>query len=173
MIGSPSTPALNLTTRSDLHIEAEISTEDLAKVKAGMVVSVTSPGLPGLVFRGRVERLSAAGELKRDAAIRTRIVRARVRVADWSALRPGMEVDVEGSTELKKALSVPTDCVAFDEKGSFVWIVRAGKAERRNVRMGYSTATRAEVLEGLRSGEQLVLRGKETLQEGSAVTVAP
>lgn len=170
---APGQAAITLSTRTDMHIEAEISTEDVPKVSQGMKVAVTSPGFPGKRFEGKIVSLSPTGELKRDAAIRTRILRARITLLEgWSLFRPGMEVDVEGKAVLKKALTVPSDAINFDEGGASVWVVRDGKVTKRQVSIGLTSAISTEILSGLSKGEVVVIRGKESVREGGKIAVA-
>lgn len=172
-IGSPLAAALSVVTREDIHIEAEISSEDAAKARVGMPLSVTSAAYPGTVFGAKLERLAAVGELKPDAAIRTRILRARVVLDEgWARFRPGMEVDVEGTTVLKRALSVPSDAIVVKGGKVFVYLVRNGKAEVREVKTGYSNMLKTEIVSGIQSGDEVVLRGKEALDDGVAVRVS-
>jgi membrane fusion protein (multidrug efflux system) len=162
-----------VATRRDLHIEAEISSEDAAKAEPGMPVTVTSPSRPGQALNAKVVSLSPVGELKPDAAIRTRIVRARVMLEkDWELFRPGMEVDVQGERVLKRALAVPNDALAFSGESAVVFVVeRDGVARSRPVVVGMSNARLTEIVSGLRAGERVVVDGKDELKDGDRVRV--
>ena len=52
-----------------------------------------------------------------------------------------------------------------------VYVVRAGKAMRVPVKLGYADGEFVEVREGLKLGEQVVTAGKTALREGSSVQV--
>lgn len=173
-MASPGVTAVVISTRQDLRIEAEISSEDASKVSQGMTVAVTSPAYPGRSFAARIKELSPVGELKPDAAIRTRIVRARVMLAkDWDLFRPGMDVDIEGAGTMKKALSVPSDAISIDGSRSYVFVVSNGVASTRDVKTGFSNVEFTEVLEGLKTGDLVVVRGKDLLKNGSRVREKP
>jgi RND family efflux transporter MFP subunit len=173
-MASPGVTAVVISTRQDLRIEAEISSEDASKISQGMTVAVTSPAYPGRSFAARIKELSPVGELKPDAAIRTRIVRARVMLAkDWDLFRPGMDVDIEGGGTMKKALSVPSDAISIDGSRSFVFVVSNGVASTRDVKTGFSNVEFTEVLDGLKTGDVVVVRGKDLLKNGSRVREKP
>lgn len=172
-LASPSSPAITMASRSDLRVEAEISSEDAAKVRPGMPVVVTSPAYPGTLFKAKIVSLSAVGELKPDAAIRTRIVRARVAVEHPERFRPGMEVDVEGESVLKTTLTVPSDALTFSGSTVSVFILEKGGVHQQVVTTGFSNADRTEILSGLKAGASVVVRGKENLKDGQAVRVKP
>jgi HlyD family secretion protein len=168
----PGTPALLLSSREDLRVEAEISTEDVSKLSSGMEVDVTAAAYPGRAFKAEVVSLMPVGELKADAAIRTRIVRARVRLLEEPQLfRPGMEVDVEGRASLGQALTVPTDAVRYTGNQASVYVVRGGRIEEMPVEIGLQSADKTEVLSGLDAGQTVVLRGKDEVKPGDKVKV--
>ena len=58
-----------------------------------------------------------------------------------------------------------------DEDDPAVFVARGGKAARVPVKLGYMDGEWAEVLSGLKQGEQVVTAGKVALREGSAVQV--
>lgn len=172
-LASPLTAALTISTREDIHIEAEISSEDAAKVRPGMVVFVASPAHPGMTFPAKLQHLSEIGELKPDAAIRTRIVRAKVYLDEgFGRFRPGMEVDVEGSTVVKSALVVPSDALVLKAGESTVFVVKDAKVQLRRVKTGYSSMDYMEVVSGVAEGEEVVVSGKDELADGMVVRVA-
>ncbi|MBV6458642.1 MAG: hypothetical protein HONBIEJF_01776 [Fimbriimonadaceae bacterium] len=166
----PGALALVISTRKDLRIEAEISTEDTPKLGPGMEVVVTAAAYPGRVFRARVQNLMPAGELKPDAAIRTRIVRARIELLQSSDLfRPGMEVDIEGRNLHGKCASVPTDAVRFTGDSASVLIVEDGRVVERQIGIGMQNPDRTEVVSGIRVGERVIVTGKDELRPGDRV----
>ncbi|NUL82121.1 MAG: efflux RND transporter periplasmic adaptor subunit [Armatimonadetes bacterium] len=171
---SPAHPVAVLSTEDEKYLEIEVSDQDIAKIAVGDAVNVTSGAQPGRRYQGRIYHLATEAELKPDAAVRVRILRARVRVDDPEGFfRIGMEADVEGeAATVKAALTVPSDSVVVGEEGACVWVVVAEKVERRPVKLGFVTFAHTEVLEGLQEGEKIVVRGKEGLETGQRVKVA-
>ena len=51
----------------------------------------------------------------------------------------------------------------------WVWVVNAGKAERRQVTLGVRTPGYVEIQQGIQSGEQVVVGGSERLSPGAEV----
>jgi RND family efflux transporter MFP subunit len=167
-------PIITISTRKDLRIEAEISSEDAGKIKSGMPVSVTSAAYPGQVFPASITSVLPVGELKPDAAIRTRIIRARIALArDWQLFRSGMELDVEGTAILKKALCVPSDAINLVENRALVYVVEGDVVRARRVEIGYAHAAVTEFNSGLKPGERVVVSGKEGLSDNARVKVRP
>lgn len=167
-------PNISLSTREDLHIEAEFSSEDVGKGVVGMPLVVMSPTYPGREFSARLVSLMPQAELKPDAAIRVRIVRGRVALNEgWEMFRPGLEVDVSGTSVQRAVLTVPTGAVVLDGDRPSVWIVRNGRAVRRQVEFGFANAVRTEIRSGLAEGDQVIVEGNAALTEGQLVEVAP
>lgn len=165
-------PALTISTRHDLHIEAEISSEDAGKIRQGMPVSVTSPAYPGRTFEATLVSALPVGELKPDAAIRTRIIRARIMLASgWDLFKPGMEVDVEATTTLRQELCVPSDAINLTGSKSTVFVLDKGLVREVAVKTGFSNPEVTEILSGLKGGEKVVVSGKDGLANGSKVKV--
>lgn len=165
-------PSIVISTRQDFRIEGEISSEDAGKVSPGMPVTVTSPAYPGRQFPARIQSILPVGELKPDAAIRTRIIRTRIQLdRDADLFRPGMELDVEGTAVLKKALCVPSDAIHVAEDRSVVFVVAGGKVTEKEVRLGYTGPDFTEITAGLGGGEQIVTSGKEGLTNNTEVKV--
>ncbi len=172
---SPGLAVATLFDPADLWIAADVADEDAAKAQNSPDVTVTVPALPGQRFRGRIEELAPQAELKPDAALRTRVVRIKVRLLEGvDLLRPGLEVDVEGEgTMVPEALSVPGDALLFRDNRNVVFLVEGDVARLREVRVGYMTPAAAEILDGLKEGDLVVVGGKDTLQDGRRVRVVP
>jgi membrane fusion protein (multidrug efflux system) len=86
--------------------------------------------------------------------------------------RPGDFAEVRIVTEKHDAsVLVPKNAV-FTEKGEEILYVAAdGKADRRVVKTGFRDADNVEVLEGVSSGELVVVKGQRSLEQGAAVEI--
>jgi membrane fusion protein (multidrug efflux system) len=84
-----------------------------------------------------------------------------------------VSVFVEGA-EPVEAIVIPRAAVLQDQGGTYVLVVGAeNRAERRNVRLGNSTAEQAVVEEGLRGGETVITEGLQRVRPGQPVNPAP
>ena len=66
---------------------------------------------------------------------------------------------------------MPAEALIPDFNTAFVFVVRDGKAERREVVTGLRTDSRVQIVAGLEPGEMVVTSGLPQLRHGSAVTV--
>jgi membrane fusion protein, multidrug efflux system len=69
------------------------------------------------------------------------------------------------------ATLVPKDAVLTEDAAQSVFVVTAGKARRRAIRVGYSDSANYEVLEGLKAGEEVVTTGQANLKDDAKVHV--
>ena len=167
----PGAPAIELIDPESLWVEAELTQEDAAKVQQGDRVRVHLPAFPGRSWEGVVDAILPALERKPDSPLNVRILRVRVKVLNPpAALRPGMEVSIEGEGRLgAKTLLVPSDAVIEEPNRTWVWVVQDGVVRPRTVEAGYFTYNYTEITDGLRAGEWVVVRGKEGLKAGMRV----
>jgi hypothetical protein len=67
-------------------------------------------------------------------------------------------------------VAVPVSAVFRDGQRDAVWVVTIGKARKRLVRLGAQGVSRAEVVEGLKTGERIVVRGADRVRDGQQVS---
>ena len=87
-------------------------------------------------------------------------------------LQPGMFGRIRINYDQRaNALVIPRTALLDDGSAPAVYTVRAGKAARIALKVGYVDGEWVEVREGLREGESVVIAGKAALREGSVVQV--
>lgn len=170
MMASPSQASLALASREDVHVEAEVRSEDIAAVTPGQRVELLLPGQSSSTRSGIVERLAAQAEPKPDSAIRTRIVRCRIRVVgDSASLVPGQELDVRFKTRRVNVLAVPTGAIALDGAAPSVWLIEDGSTVRKIVELGATDGEWIEIISGLRDAAAVLSPIPTGLTEGQRV----
>jgi len=160
------TPIFRIVDNSRLEATLNVPERDLETLKAGLPVSLQVDALPGKSFAGSVDRIAPVV----DAGSGTfRVVCA---FQGGGLLQPGMfgriRIDYD---QRANALVIPRTALLDDESDPAVFVARGGKAARVPVKLGYMDGEWAEVLSGLKPGEQVVTAGKVALREGSAVQV--
>jgi HlyD family secretion protein len=160
-------PLLRLADLSTVYYEATVPERVALRVKPGQRVDVVVQGNGDRSVEGKVDRLvPVANPSSRDFLVRMDIVEGA------EVTKPGMfargSVVVQESAE---AVVVPKD--ALVERGGklLAFVVAAGKAEQREVKVGISDAERAEIVSGIAPGEQVVVIGAQGLQNGDPVQV--
>jgi membrane fusion protein, multidrug efflux system len=134
-------------------------------VAHGVKLSVTLDAHPGKSFSATVSRVYPDLDLK----TRSRTVEATL--SEKAILTPGMFARL--AIDLKfvaDAIVVPADAVLTMPDGrKIVYLVKEGKAFKRNVRTGIESGSLTQILEGVTLGDQVIVEGHERLKEGVEV----
>jgi len=67
-------------------------------------------------------------------------------------------------------LTVPASALFRSGQWWSVFVVERGRAQQRDIRLGHRTSAAAEVLEGLRAGELVVLSPSDRIGTGVRIT---
>jgi RND family efflux transporter MFP subunit len=87
-------------------------------------------------------------------------------------LRPGMFVETAIIVERRTGVPVaPREAIAQRGGRSVVFVIDGQRAVQRPVSLGLGDDTRVEVRDGVSPGERIVVRGLETLTDGTRVRV--
>ena len=160
-----STPLVTVQTVSPQRAAFQVPERYADQLKVGQQVTFRVAALTGREFAGRVDFVDPVVQLPG----RTITVKA-VGPNSGRELQAGMFIEVRLATAVRpKAVIIAEDAVLPIQGSSFVWVVQAGKATRRQVELGVRTPGLVEVRSGVDSGEQVVVGGQERLGEGAPV----
>ena len=156
---------------SSLEIKTNIPENEIAhkSLVPGQEATVGFASLPERTFKAFLKEWSAAP----DPSTRTYSVTFALPAPKEAQILPGMtgEISWRKQADAAGAVSVPVGALVADgEKGSAVWIFDPDTSSpvKRSVRTGAFShgGNRVLVLEGLRSGEQIVVAGASFVVEG-------
>jgi membrane fusion protein (multidrug efflux system) len=166
-VGGFISPGAVITTLDDtsiIKVDFAVPENNLTALRAGLTVSVTSVAYPGRVFRGKVASIDS----RVDATSRSVQVRAELPNTD-GALKPGMFLNVDLLRDERRAIVIPEESIVPDQNRQFVFVVKDGQAEKREVRTGLRRPGSIEVISGLAVGERIVVEGTVKLRESGPV----
>lgn len=165
------TPVMELVATDRIRLDVQAPQERFAAIRDEAEVEVLADTRGGEPLAGRiVARVPVS-----DPTARTFLVRILVEDAG-SRLLPGMSatavIPLPGA---QAALLVPRDALLRYPDGTHsVFVIREADgratAEERRVKLGRGGA-QVEILEGIAPGEQVVVRGNESLRNGQAVRI--
>lgn len=152
-------PVMTLVDSEEVWVEADVAEQDSSYVQVGQEVMVHLPSLEGSRYPGVIESTGAALRTPQGVVGNARFLEIKVRLKEKvDGLRPGLEVDVEGSRLLAEdVLTVPHQAVIRDGDQTFVAVVEGKVARRVPVVVGLSDAESIEIKEGLLESQQVVL----------------
>jgi len=132
-------------------VEADVYEREISAVRRGATATITVDAYPGDRFNGRVIYVYPYLDEK------TRANKVRFEFANRGGrLKPGMYANVELHGSAGMALTVPADAVLDSGQEQVVFVAQGdGMFEPRRVKVGRRVDDSAEILEGLRHGEQV------------------
>ncbi len=156
---SPGAP-LALLISVNRTVEAKISEENFAGVRLGQKATVRFLGYEG-TYEATVEKMLPTA----DPETQRYIVHLNVEI-DRQRLVPGItgEVNIILGERQAQCL-VPRRALV----GQSVFVVAGGKVEKRKVTLGYVGLSVAEVLDGVKPGELLVIEAVDQFRDGQSV----
>ena len=162
-------PLLAIADLAHLRVRANVDQVDLGRVGPGARVHVTSNAYPGRSFAGRVSEVVPSVVVKESRAVSETLA---VLDPPTDGLVPGMTVDLEIIVaESPDTLQVPADAVVRRGSETLVFKVDGSRVRATPVRVGLSSVTAAQVLEGLAAGDLVVVGGDQGLEDGARVEV--
>ena len=160
------TPIVRIVDTSTLEAVLNVPERELATLTQGLPVALSVDALPGRTFEGVVDRISPVV----DAGSGT--FRVITEFDSEGLLQPGMFGRISIDYDKRaNALVVPRAALLDDTTDAAVFALRDGQVARVPVQLGYMDGAWAEVREGLKLGDTVVVAGKSALRDGSKVTV--
>jgi membrane fusion protein, multidrug efflux system len=152
---------------STMVVRVGVSELDVVALNVGDDVRVALDAYAGRELRGRIRRIFPSADPG------TRLVPVEVELASNDAARPGFLARVTfGVGARSGVLMVPAGAVLpVAGGGQAVFVVDDGRAVRRTVEIGTTSAGRVEIISGLSEGETVVTVGNHSLRDGAQIRI--
>jgi membrane fusion protein, multidrug efflux system len=161
---SASDPVLRVIDPARLQVDASVPISDLSRVVIGasgrLILPTDAPPLPLKV-------------VSRPAAVEPGTAAAPVRLSFGTphSLAAGTPVQVEIDAEAHTGVVlVPAEAIVREGEETAVFVARDDKAERRPVVVGIVDSKQAEIREGVKAGELVIVHGQAGLPDGATIT---
>lgn len=161
------TTAFRIVDNSRLRAQVFVPERQLERLRPGQTALVSVDALPGRHFPARVALVSPTVDA------RTATFKVTLDVPDPRGdLKPGMFARVGVVFEKRsRVLAIPGAALVENQAEPTVYVIEAGRAAPRRLRLGLNDDGRVEVLSGLKGDEQIVITGQNGLKAGHAVRV--
>jgi membrane fusion protein, multidrug efflux system len=169
-------PIVPLQALHPIYVNFGVPQQDLAQIRVGHRVKITSNDLAGAAFAGRVTAVDSVV----DQATRNLQVQATL---DNPAgkLRPGMFVQTELSLGTSRSIvALPASAISYAPFGDSVFVVTDLKGEngqtyrgvrQQFVKLGAARGDQIAIVSGIKPGEEIVTSGVFKLRNGAAVHI--
>ncbi len=156
---SSQTSLITLQSVNPQHASFDVPERYADRLRRGQLVSFQVAALPGKNFSGEVVFVDPVVSLPG----RTILIKARVPNNEHQ-LQAGMFIEARLATDIRpNAVVVPEDALLPMQGSTFIWVIKGGKADRRQVGVGVRTAGWAEIQGAVEAGDSVVVGGGERL----------
>lgn len=157
----------NIVDISRVKVKLNVSEINAFTLKQGNLVNVTADVYPGIIFKGRIESISA----KSDEA-HTFPVEIVVENKSAHQLKAGVFVRVAFfSLKDRVGIVIPRESLVGSVKNPQVFVVENGIAKLRKLTLGSESNTNIQVLSGLAENEIIVINGQNNLVDNTKVEI--
>jgi membrane fusion protein (multidrug efflux system) len=170
-------PIVTLQALDPIYVDFTLPQQQLAQVRIGQAVRVTSDALPGETIQGKISAISPQVDAE------TRNIRLQATLSNRAQkLRPGMFVNTTvGMPVRQKVMAIPATSVLYAPYRDSVFVVETAKESKAGgagltlrqqfVRLGEKRGDFVAVTEGLKEGETIVSTGVFKLRNGQSVVI--
>lgn len=150
-----------------IRVHAKVLESEIGKMKVGREVDLKFSAYPGKIFKGEVKAISPVIN-PQDKTCNVIIDVANPE----EEIKPGMHVEVEIAAEIHKdKLLIPQDAVLVRSGRKLAFVVEEGLAKWRYIDVGLENEDYAEVLDGIKEGESVIIEGHFTLAHDARVRI--
>jgi multidrug efflux pump subunit AcrA (membrane-fusion protein) len=150
-------PMFRISVNNEIELDAEVPAIHLLKLNPGATVRVSRDGVPDLI--GRVRLVSP--QIDRT----TQLGHVRISLTNNPSLKVGMFA--RANIDAKRSCGVAVPRTAIDHLT--VQVVKGNTIETRRVKVGLTSDTSTEILEGLDVGEIVVADAGTSLHDGDQI----
>jgi membrane fusion protein (multidrug efflux system) len=164
---TPGQAIFTLARIDRLNVDFTLPQTELAVVKPGTRVAVSTDAYPGEMFSGAV----LAIDPNLDPAARAVSIRAEIENRD-GRLKPGLfiEVDIEAG-KIENAITLPEESLVARGDKVFVYELKDDKAELVPVVTGVRESGKVQIVSGIESGAIVVTDGQMKLRPGATAKI--
>ncbi|MDY4005983.1 efflux RND transporter periplasmic adaptor subunit [Fusobacterium varium] len=169
---NPQTPVFILNTSGDKTVEFNVSESAIPTLKEGEKVLVTVDFIPEVLINGKITNI---GTVSNEFG-NTYPVKAKLEDAPEN-IRVGMTANVLLESKENKNITIPFESILKDsENRPYVYIItdidgEIGHAVKRLVKTGEINQNGIEILDGIQSGEYIIIKGVSQIQNGQEVSL--
>jgi multidrug efflux pump subunit AcrA (membrane-fusion protein) len=160
-VGAPASPQagpmFRISINNEIELEAEVPSVHLLKLKAEATVRISRDDAPDLVGKVRL----IAPQIERA----TQLGKVRISLNNNPSLKVGMFA--RANIDAKRSCGVAVPRTAIDRLT--LQVVKDNTIETRRVRVGLTSDTSTEILEGLAVGETVVADAGTSLHDGDKI----
>ena len=174
----PGQPVIIVVNYDESWIEAQIDEIDIANIKIGDKVKITSDVYPDKIFEGEInwiapiaELRKVGGRIKMDEESYVFLCKIKF-LGEHSDLKVNMSVNVEVTTKkMENALILPREALASKNEHSIVYLVKKNQVFEYPVNIGIRSYISIEVTSGLTEGDSVAVSNLAKLKNKGRIKI--
>ncbi len=147
-------------------IDIKIPESYVGILKSGLKAEITSSAFSEKVFKGKVTSISS----RIDPSTRSILARISVNNKNFEII-PGQLMTIKIIYDEINQIGVPESAVTIQGNTSFVYIVKNGIAEKRNIKIGNRNFGKISVVSGIEEGDLVISEGVSKVRNKSKVKI--
>jgi multidrug efflux pump subunit AcrA (membrane-fusion protein) len=168
-LATPGSPLLTIEDNSRYQLAVAVEESRLGTIHLGEQAQLQIEALGNAELTGSVEEIVPAS----DPNSRSYIVKVGVPNLAGVQLRSGVYGKARFISGQRQALAIPKTAISQRGQLTGVFVVdQSGLARLRLIKTGRAFGDNVEILSGLNAGEQIVIEGPATIQDGARVREA-
>jgi RND family efflux transporter MFP subunit len=157
---APGVPAIRVINFSNLKVKAELAEAYAGRVKKGDIAKVYFPDTHDSI----IAKVNFAA---RAINTLTRTFTVEILLDNKKDYHPNMVTNIKINDYTSNTISVPVKLLQADLQGNqFVYVFNNGKAEKKIVKTGREYNGAVEIKEGLKPGDNVIIKGYDQINEG-------
>lgn len=156
------TQLFTLVDRDPLKAKIYLPEKEIFGIQENQIVNLALNAQKDVKFQGRVRQVNPSVDPK------TGTVKVTVEVTQApEAVRPGSFIDVKLVTQRHEdSILIPKKALVEEAGEKYVFVISKGAATRKNVEIGFMDDQNAEILNGVNTGDSVVIAGQGSLRDG-------
>jgi membrane fusion protein (multidrug efflux system) len=168
LTGMPATQMFDIVNVSKLKLRVTVNESQVANLKIGNTIKVTSNVYPDKTFSGKITFIAPKADTSLNFPVEIEIANTQS-----NELKAGMYgTAVFAANQQKESLKiVPRNAFVGSVSSNEVFVVENNIAKFKKVTAGRILGDKVEILDGLNDGDIVVVTGQINLQDGNTVEI--
>lgn len=162
---APGIGCFKLVKIERVKVKVSIPEKEISSIHLGQNITFKVDALNGRHFTGKVlEKGVQANVFSHTYDVKLQLIN------NGHMLLPGMVCSVYINNQGNgSAVIIPQEAIMIDGNNTFVWVVKKGGATKRIVKTGGVSDQGTVILDGLESGDVVIVSGQNKVSEGSKI----
>ena len=163
---------VTIADMTSLEVEADVSESNLSQIKAGQPCEIQLDAMPERRFRGEIHMIvPTADRSKATVMVKVRFIDKDSRILPEMSAKVAFLSRPVKAEEQKPRTALNRTAVVDRSDGKVAFLVQGNSVVETPVRLGGPMGDMAEVLEGVKVGDRVVLNPARGLKNGSKIKI--